>query len=614
MGIIFFTTDGLKEIVKRETLIKNHELYGNYQYAIEGVEFFELDNILSHPYIDKYSMMSIEGSFEYGNIGNFKDDQLLPISLEEGNWPSNVDHVAIERWVLIQMGYPERIGSHISIEMMTNSGERIKKDYILTGIIKDYSMNMLTSSLQIVTYKKEVNSQLNLYFTSSIDISEGFSRVIVNPFISPQLDKNRNTVSLILFILGGLVIGAVALFIGFIVAILLLLCYCDILHKEFYYPYIGIIQGSLVILLATFVGMTLPTFKILYRSIYGNMRYPLKSKKVRRIHTIHPFTLAVRHIRIYWINNLFYIFILTLGIGVTSLTLLNSVDYSSTPKTMTISGEGNTISSTYVENIKRIPGIDHFQYYKIYKNYNISPSIKANLVVLESPLLDRLIKDKEAFYNGEIALGFQSMTTSLSQPLKTNQVVKVYDHNIRIESIIDTKQLNLLTDETIFKDDTLIVSSQYISKLNIPPDQQVIHFTPRSIINPRVIETRFKIFNERNGIEFIHQKDKEELPLFTYIVGVFLLIFVLERYFVNKYQRLQEYNTYHVLGMSSKQWFNMIWIEGVLLNTTSIGLVCMYIQINVLNPHHLLYFILFIYWVFLQSIWSFSGYQKKSNI
>ena len=215
VAILISTLTAYTGLVKHNKLLDNIEKYGSYHYAVEEVTEEQTNMINNDPFVLETSNTYQYARFEYGNIGYVEDISLLPIRFIEGSMPTKDNEIAIEKSVLIQLGYEMKLNQTVTLDITDLVGNVRTQEYVVSGIMEDYSQYMLTSSLQIITSKINMPVMNNRYVTvKSIDFTLASAdncvrNIFVIPIIKGEVFLYYMNVKLMIFtvaFIGSLII------------------------------------------------------------------------------------------------------------------------------------------------------------------------------------------------------------------------------------------------------------------------------------------------------------------------------------------------------------------------------------------------------------------------
>lgn len=156
MQIGFQMTVGMQETFREN----RKEIYGEWERILLKVDSRTKASVNENPFIEKRGSIQIYGVlagdyFENAqlNIGTFDKEawELGRLKLRDGSLPQNENEIAVEYSMLTALGYEDRLGEEIRLEIIPSvefggNEEPVELTYVLCGIIKDYQVNWDISS------------------------------------------------------------------------------------------------------------------------------------------------------------------------------------------------------------------------------------------------------------------------------------------------------------------------------------------------------------------------------------------------------------------------------------------------------------------------------------
>ncbi|XCP83706.1 ABC transporter permease [Roseburia hominis] len=156
MQMGFQMTTGIQETFREN----RKEIYGEWERILLEADSRAETSVKENPFIEKHGSMQIYGVLagdyfenEQSNIGTIDEDawKLGRLKLKEGSLPKNENEIAMEYSMLASLGYADRLGEEIRLEIIPSvefsyKEEPVELTYILCGIIRDYQVNWDISS------------------------------------------------------------------------------------------------------------------------------------------------------------------------------------------------------------------------------------------------------------------------------------------------------------------------------------------------------------------------------------------------------------------------------------------------------------------------------------
>ena len=426
VAILISTLTAYTGLVKHNKLLDNIEKYGSYHYAVEEVTEEQTNMINNDPFVLETSNTYQYARFEYGNIGYVEDISLLPIRFIEGSMPTKDNEIAIEKSVLIQLGYEMKLNQTVTLDITDLEGNVRTQEYVISGIMEDYARYMITPALRIITPKVEEPVIHNQYVkVKSGDITLTGNNIRENFYISPRLDLVANigggNTSLIIFgvaILGAYIItllfstmnhtleqrmmtlrGAgvtkaqvrqiIWLYTSFLavpacvlatilsIGMNLILTIKD--NLSFYYTLNMFIESTIILLLTVYVVATYRAVKLSQIGLTGKFIIKQSYLKVKKKHKLTPFFLAKRHLLLQKSKIILHVLIIwMMSIMATHMILKVMDDSISAENQINTLLRKEGISYYYeeledysplLEDVKEIEGIDNVRVTLSYPSY-----------------------------------------------------------------------------------------------------------------------------------------------------------------------------------------------------------------------------------------------------
>lgn len=340
--------------IKQNTL--NHqERFGSYDYAVIDCTEKQKKTLEENPYLKPLSKTHCYGTFMKSNIGYIEDISLLPMSLEQGNWPQKENEIVMKKDFLISLGYPLDIGETISLDYQLLDGTNQHQDYILSGILNSDAY-VIDGDLDAITMPTNDLATTNLYYISKdgplVEGDNIFFNVNANPDILGDRYENfyqRNTMLDSLTLIGSIIImlslnniaseiedelallrgvgaskaqivvlifyqiglvACVTIPLGFGLGVTTIGLLCKWMNRAFSLRMESTLIMLVSITLMLFIGTILPAIKASTASLTGHLKH--KKLELKRIHFKKqtPFSLARRHMRFQRWQNILFVLVL----------------------------------------------------------------------------------------------------------------------------------------------------------------------------------------------------------------------------------------------------------------------------------------------------------------
>lgn len=179
---------------------QNESLYGSWQGAVYDISQATLVELKNNEMVDAMGHMYILGDVRNkdlfaGSIG-YVDPAFMGMAnleLQNGHFPEKKNEIAIEKMKLDQMGLDYSLGQTIQIEIIQDE-QIIEKEYILSGIINNYSSTWLSEGRLVSFFVMKDPSiepiEHELFFT----VMEGYLESLedIHSTMISRLILNRN--------------------------------------------------------------------------------------------------------------------------------------------------------------------------------------------------------------------------------------------------------------------------------------------------------------------------------------------------------------------------------------------------------------------------------------
>lgn len=136
---------------------QNELLYGSWQGAMYNASQESTQIIKENKMVDTIGSMYVIGDVPNGSllsssIGYVNSDflKMANLQLKDGHFPEKKNEIAIEKMRLDQMGLDYTLGQTVSLQIVREN-EIFEKDYILSGIIENYSSTWQTKG-RLISY------------------------------------------------------------------------------------------------------------------------------------------------------------------------------------------------------------------------------------------------------------------------------------------------------------------------------------------------------------------------------------------------------------------------------------------------------------------------------
>lgn len=340
--------------IKQNTL--NHqERLGSYYYAVIDCTDEQKKTLEENPYLKPLSKTHCYGTFMKSNIGYIEDICLLPMSLDQGNWPQKENEIVMKKDFLISLGYPLDIGETISLDYQRLDGTNQHQDYILSGILNSDAY-VIDGDLDAITMSTNDPATTNLYYISKDGpLVEGdnifFNVNAIPDILSDRYESfyQRNTMLDSLTLIGSIIImlslnniaseiedelallrgvgasksqivilifyqiglvACVAIPLGFELGVTTIGFLCRWMSSAFSLRMESTLIMLVSIILMLFIGTILPAIKASTASLTGHLKH--KKLELKRIHFQKqtPFSLARRHMHFQRWQNILFVLVL----------------------------------------------------------------------------------------------------------------------------------------------------------------------------------------------------------------------------------------------------------------------------------------------------------------
>ena len=131
------------------------EIYGEWQNAIVNTDEEMINRIENRAFLANIGKQKIQGKIlangnEIGNIGSVDDSfiDIANIKISEGRLPAEPNEIAVEEVVLDTLTLDKCINQKIVFDVYCDQ-ETVEREYILVGIIEDYSLNWVKSDVLV---------------------------------------------------------------------------------------------------------------------------------------------------------------------------------------------------------------------------------------------------------------------------------------------------------------------------------------------------------------------------------------------------------------------------------------------------------------------------------
>ena len=131
------------------------EIYGEWQNAIVNTDEEMISRIENRAFLANIGKQKIQGKIsvngnEIGNIGSVDDNfiDIANIKVSEGRLPAEPNEIAVEEVVLDALNLDKCINQKIVFDVYCDQ-ETVEREYILVGIIEDYSLNWVNSDMLV---------------------------------------------------------------------------------------------------------------------------------------------------------------------------------------------------------------------------------------------------------------------------------------------------------------------------------------------------------------------------------------------------------------------------------------------------------------------------------
>ena len=125
--------------------------YGDWSYLVSGYTFEKSSWLEQLEGVHAVGEIKVAGLLNGYAVGTIDENVISGgrLKIDQGKWPENPNEIAMEADLLSSLGYDYEIGQTISLDLSirTNQGNVFeKKDFILSGIIHEYTNVWLVSS------------------------------------------------------------------------------------------------------------------------------------------------------------------------------------------------------------------------------------------------------------------------------------------------------------------------------------------------------------------------------------------------------------------------------------------------------------------------------------
>jgi len=149
---------------------ENRQNYGDWFLCETTNGSASADYLSSHAYFDKCGIMLTGPQILVGGATTYTlgtaDDTMQDIGnirLREGKMPVNDNEIVMQLNLLANLGLGSNIGQTVTLSYKDSSGKQITKDYILSGILVDYTDNWINgSTLPAALVSKQCFDEINV--------------------------------------------------------------------------------------------------------------------------------------------------------------------------------------------------------------------------------------------------------------------------------------------------------------------------------------------------------------------------------------------------------------------------------------------------------------------
>lgn len=131
------------------------EIYGKWQNAIISTNEETINRIEDRAFLNTIGKQKVQGEVlingeKIGNIGSIDENfiDIANIKVKEGRLPTSSNEIAVEEVILEALGVDEHINQKIILDIYSNQ-ELKKVEYDLVGIIEVYSLNWVRSDVLV---------------------------------------------------------------------------------------------------------------------------------------------------------------------------------------------------------------------------------------------------------------------------------------------------------------------------------------------------------------------------------------------------------------------------------------------------------------------------------
>lgn len=137
------------------------ERLGKWQGVYYEVSDNQLFLLYQNQLFDQVGVMTNKGDIicedeVYGFIGN-ADNSMVSLGNFElliGSWPQKENEIVMESYLLDKLNISQHIGQTVKLSIR-NNGEIVEKTYILSGVLKNYSLNWISEKSLISAFTKD---------------------------------------------------------------------------------------------------------------------------------------------------------------------------------------------------------------------------------------------------------------------------------------------------------------------------------------------------------------------------------------------------------------------------------------------------------------------------